>query len=349
MGRGRDPARHLDGARVPTLAASVDLPFGINPTDNDPGAWGASLVYNAELLLGILDAAQARSVIEVGAYAGDLTRLLLFWAEANGARILAVDPAPQPELEQLERERAELELLRETSLVALEHVPLTDAIILDGDHNYYTVSEELRRIADRAAEPGTELPLLLLHDVCWPHARRDDYFDPEQIPADYRQPIARDSGLYPGIEGVRTGGLPYKYPAAREGGPRNGVLTAVEDFVAGREDLRLLVASSFFGIGVVFPRSAPYADSLSEVLAPYADNPLVARLERNRVLHLASSHVQLRLADAAHERLRRQDELLQKMLDSRAFAAAELFLRIRQRGHPIFSRSAIRRVMSSSD
>ena len=54
--------------------------------------------------------------------------------------------------------------------------------MIDGDHNYFTVSEELRLIGERA--PGAELPLLLFHDVCWPHGRRDDYFDPEQIPAD---------------------------------------------------------------------------------------------------------------------------------------------------------------------
>ena len=48
-------------------------------------------------------------------------------------------------------------------------------MIIDGDHNYYTVSEELRLIAERART--APLPLLLFHDVCWPHARRDDYFD----------------------------------------------------------------------------------------------------------------------------------------------------------------------------
>jgi hypothetical protein len=325
----------------------VELPFGLNPYENDPGAWGASLVNNAEVLLGVLDAAGARSVVEVGAYAGDLTRLLLLWAERTGARVIAVDPAPQPELERLERERREFELIREPSLEALERISPADAVILDGDHNYYTVSEELRRIADRASSTGGRLPLLLLHDVSWPHGRRDDYFDPGQIPPEHRQPIAAESGLYPGVEGTREGGLPYHHPAAREGGPGNGVLTAIEDCLAGREDVRLMVVPSFFGLGVAFERSASYAGELEQILAPYDGNPLLMRLERNRVLHLASSHVQLRLADAAQERLRRQQELMEKMLHSRAFAAAELFLRMRQRGNPIFSREAIRAVMAA--
>src|SRR2546421_3979780 len=168
----------------------MDLPFGLNPYDTDPGAWGASLLNNAELLLACLDTVRARSVAEVGAYAGDLTRLLLLWAEQSGARIVAIDPAPQPELEQLERERSELALIRETSLAAFEHIELPDVIVLDGDHNYYTVTEDPRRITDRSAGESAELPLLLLHDVSWPHGRRDDYFDPEQIPPEQRQPIA---------------------------------------------------------------------------------------------------------------------------------------------------------------
>ena len=64
-------------------------------------------------------------------------------------------------------------------------------VIIDGDHNYFTVSEELRLIAERAA--GAALPLLLFHDVGWPHARRDDYYAAERIPEADRRPLAGDA------------------------------------------------------------------------------------------------------------------------------------------------------------
>jgi hypothetical protein len=323
----------------------MDLPFGLNPYENDPGAWGASLLNNAEVLLGILDVAGTRSVMEIGAYAGDLTRLLLLWAQDSGASVVAVDPSPQPELEALERE-TELTVVYELSLSALDHLPLTDAIVIDGDHNHWTVTQELTKIARRAEHDSRPLPLLLLHDVGWPHARRDDYFDPEQIPVGARQPVAPGGGLYPGVEGIRPGGLPYRSPAAQEGGPRNGVLTAVEDFVAGNPSLTLSIVPSFFGLGVVFEQDATYADELRTLLAPWDRNPLIERLERNRVLHLASSHVQLALARDAQERRVRLEALLERMLVSRAFAAAEWFLRIRQGGRPAFSRQEIRRLLN---
>jgi Methyltransferase domain len=327
----------------------VELPFGLNPYENDPGAWSASLINNAEMLLGCLDRAGVRSLVEIGAYAGDLTRLLLRWAEAPGARIVAIDPSPQPELEQLESEHAELTLIRETSLEALGHATPTDAVIIDGDHNYYTVTRELELIEERWSEQGAPLPLLLLHDVGWPHGRRDNYYDPDRIPAESRQPIAAGGGLYPGITGIRPGGLPYPWPAAEEGGPRNGVLTAIEDFMSARDDLRLNVFPPFFGIGILYRRQAPYAEALAQLLDPWDRHPLLERLERNRVLHLASSHVQLSLALDAQKQNLRQQALFQEMLGSRAFGAAELFLRLRQHGRPAFSKEQIRRVLRGEE
>ena len=65
---------------------------------------------------------------------------------------------------------------------------------------------------------------------------------PSRSRPSFRQPHGRGRRAVPGRAGrSRPGGLPYKWPAAREGGPRNGVLTAVEDFVEARARLRLAV------------------------------------------------------------------------------------------------------------
>src|SRR3954449_11846840 len=130
------------------------LDLDIDPFANDPGRWAASLANNAELLLGALDAAECKSVAEVGSYAGDFTRVLLLWAERAGATVLAIDPLPKPPLEQLDAERDDLELVRAVSHDALQTIELPDAVILDGDHNYFTVAGELRIIAERADAAG---------------------------------------------------------------------------------------------------------------------------------------------------------------------------------------------------
>ncbi len=320
-----------------------------DPYLHDPLHWGASMVHHSDALLSCLGAVEAGSVAEVGAYAGDLTRLLVDWAARTGGRVVAVDPAPQPALVAMSEAQDGLELVRETSLEALAEIELTDVIILDGDHNYYTVAEELRLISARAS--GPELPLLLFHDVCWPHGRRDDYFDPEQIPPDYRQPlVAAGSGIQPADPGARRGGLPYPRSAASEGGARNGVLTAIEDFVADSDQLELAVVPAFFGFGAVWHRQAPWAPRVAEVLKPLDRNPLLARLEENRVAHIAEEHALRTQLWDQQERQTRQEQVLRRMLQSSAFAVAETLSKLRVRagvaaGQSVISRAEIRRAL----
>ena len=327
----------------------MSFPFDLDPAERDPGGWATSLLHNAEIVLACLDAVEARSVIEVGAFMGELTRLLLRWADTTGASVIAVDIAPHPDLESLAPAHERLKLVRASSHTALAELPLADAIILDGDHNYYTVSEELRVIAERAGEQR-RLPLLLLHDVGWPHGRRDDYYVPERIPAEHRQPLA-DAGLYPGVPGTYHGGIPCDNPAAHEGGARNGVLTAVEDFVSKHDALRLAIVPAFYGLGVIWDGGGPYHDALTRVVSAWDRNPLLQRMEDNRVLHLANTHVQMILAQEARHRvaaqeqqLQRQHELLRRMLDSRVLRAVALALRVRG-SEPVFSRRQIERAI----
>ena len=329
--------------------SETDPPF--DPYLHDPARWGVSMAQMTELLIPCLDAATARSVAEIGAFAGDLTRVLVHWASRSGARVLAIDPAPQEGLLALARAHGELELVRETSLDALPAMTLPDAVVIDGDHNYYTVSEELRLIDARSRD--AQLPLMLFHDVCWPHARRDDYFDAQQIPAEARHPVAGDAGgIVPDDPAVRPGGLPYPRSAAYEGGPRNGVLAAIEDFVAPRVELRLVVVPAFFGFGVVWDTRAAWAPTLAALLDPYDHNPILERLEANRVHHLAASQMTLSELWRAREQLARQEALLRRMLDSSAFAVAERLSRLRAAAgvateQTVVSREEIKRALDA--
>lgn len=322
-----------------------DGPLGIDPELHDGNRWGVSMAQSGELLLALLDAAGARSVLEVGAYAGDLTRLLLAWAEPAGATVTAIDPAPQPALEAL-AQRPELELVRETSLAALPRLR-ADAVVLDGDHNWHTVSEEL------ALLDGP--PLTILHDCSWPHARRDDYFDAGQIPADRRHAVVPEgAGIVPWSDGAEPGGLPYPRSAAHAGGPRNGVLTALEDWAAGHEHVRIAVLPLFFGVGVAWSADAPYAAAVAEVVAPYDRHPVLVRAEANRVHHLARAQQLQAEVWALQERLQRREQVLRRLVDSSAFGVAERLSALRVRagiatGSAPVSRDELRHALDDAD
>ncbi len=237
-----------------------------------------------ELWVPLLDLFEIASVTEIGSESGVTTSLLVNrLRRAGGGRLVVVDPDPgvAPESD----EALEVEVIRGFSPDALEGLTGTDAYLVDGDHNYWTVSHELEAI-ERAAAGRETFPLVLLNDVSWPAARRDQYYGPDRLPPEAVRPHSFDLGAVVGRSDLGPRGFrgmgAFAF-ALDEGGPRNGVLTAVEDFVDAREHLELHVVSAVFGLGVLLDRRAPQLEDARRLLAPYAGSPFIARLERNRL------------------------------------------------------------------
>ena len=209
--------------------------------------------------------------------------------------------------------------IRRTSLDALAELPPADAVVLDGDHNHFTVSERAR--GDRGARGRRDAPARAVP------RRRLAARPPRRLlrrRADPAEPPAargrRGQGLVPGDAGVRRDGLPYPRSAAREGGARNGVLTAAEDFVAGRDDLRLVVVPGFFGFGALWDRRAPLGGRRRGDPRSVGSPPAAQRLEDNRLHQLATAHARYVEIVELRERLARQEAVLRRQLESSAFS-----------------------------
>jgi hypothetical protein len=300
------------------------------PSDGGSKPEDFSLVSFAEILIPLLDAVAPKTVVEVGADHGDFTSVLLEWAGPAGSSVASVETEPPPDLLELAERNPELRLVRTPSPEALTELLPADAVILDGDHNHHTLSAELRTIDERC----DSVPLVVMHDLGWPHARRDTYYVPERVPDEHRQPLARDAMVAPGEPGIASAGILFPWAAAREGGERNGVLTAVEDFIGERRDLRLAVVPAFFGLGVLWSTNAPWAAEVERVLAPWDASPMLARLEELRLAQIV---------DAV--RLDRQQEVLRALLGSRAFRLAERIARLRGGAETPISRERVRRAL----
>lgn len=170
-----------------------------------------------------------QNVLEIGAQYGENTQEL---AELPSVRITVIDPCVDADLCARHAGSGRVTVHRGLSLDVLPALSEPfDCILVDGDHNWYTVYNELRVIRERGllARGGT----VFLHDTSWPYGRRDGYYEPSRIPEEHRQPYAR-KGIVRGksalsdTEGVNA----HLANATHEGGPRNGVLCAVEDFLA---------------------------------------------------------------------------------------------------------------------
>jgi hypothetical protein len=192
-------------------------------------------------------------VVEIGALRGDTTASLLESLGAE-AQLHVIDPVPQFDPEEHARRFAGRYVFhRDTSLRVLPKLEAVDVALIDGDHNWYTVSNELRMLHARAEAAGRPGPVVVLHDVCWPYGRRDGYYAPKRIPRKFRHPNAQ-LGLERGFAGLRpVGGVNRNiWNANLEGGARNGVLTAVEDFLTEHPaSFRLVVLELYSGLAVV--------------------------------------------------------------------------------------------------
>ncbi len=240
-----------------------------------------SLREFSSLIFPSLEAAGARRILEIGSEAGTFTRELCAWAAERGGSVTAIEPLPCEEHRLLQRDLG-LELIEGKSPHALEGLAPFDAYFIDGDHNHWCVSAELRH-----AFAGDDAPLVFLHDVAWPWARRDLYYEPNDIPATHRQPFSYDGGVEPGNPGlVRGGGFrgenAFAY-AKHEGGAENGVLTAVEDLLAERDGLAFLRVPAIFGLGLLFRADAPWASDVRSIVGPLHENELLESMERNRI------------------------------------------------------------------
>jgi hypothetical protein len=276
-----------------------------------------SLSEHRELIFRCLDAVQPERVVEIGSEAGGMTREMVRWAEANGAQFLTVEPFPNDEIRELAARSESFELVEGRSPDALAATEPADVYLVDGDHNHWTVLHELRAIYERGE------PLAILHDVGWPCARRDQYYAPEGLPPDAVHPHSHLKGRLPGHAELVDGGFGGAGEfavALDEGGPRNGVLTAVEDFLAEREGLVYAEVPAVFGLGLLYSQRAPYAERLAAVLEPWDRNALVARLEENR---LALYALVLELQDSARMRDLGSDRVLLRYAERLADLEAE--------------------------
>lgn len=238
------------------------------------------------LIFEVLEATQPEKIAEVGTERGVFAKLLGEWAAPRGGAVYPIDPAPPEDCRALLATQENCHLVERTSLDAIPDLDDIDCWFIDGDHNWYTVFHELTAIAAQCKKSGKPM-LTFLHDVCWPWGQRDLYYAPDSIPPQYRHAYTYDYGVTLGNVGVINGGFRgcgAFAVATHEGGPRNGVLTAVADFVATQENPPYFcIVPAVMGLGILFSRTAAWTDAVHRILSPYHMNPLVAKLEENRL------------------------------------------------------------------
>jgi len=248
----------------------------------------------------VLRSIAARQIIEIGVADGECTQLLLEYCRNVKGRLDYIDPAQEFDLALFQQRYGAVGNFHQcTSLEALPRLQAADAVLIDGDHNWYTVFNELKLLETCANNSGSGFPLVFFHDVGWPYGRRDLYYAPERLPSEYLLPHAQ-KGMVPGVtELVDEGGLnPQFYNnALLEGGARNGVLTAVEDFIQESTIGTLYVIPILSGLGILVPERLQRNEALMAEIHQWQSNSglktLLDFLERERINEICSAHADL--------------------------------------------------------
>jgi hypothetical protein len=249
-----------------------------------------SMCEFSEIILDALQIADAKEIVEIGAEYGGMSALLADHAAEAGGRLTSVDPAPKQAFVNWAKDNPHVRHVAKKSLDAFQDFSGVDAWLVDGDHNWFTVYNELKQI-EAACQRDNKPMLVFLHDINWPAARRDMYYAPNEIPEEFRQEFDFDGGAIPGFPGLLPNrgfrGMGHFAFARHEGGPRNGVLTAIEDFLedvhGAGGNLAFCEIPAVFGLGVLFSMDADWSSRLAEMIVPFHENRLLRTLEENRL------------------------------------------------------------------
>lgn len=204
-----------------------------------------------------LDKINPKHIIEIGAERGLNTNKILTYCENNDCKLTSIDPFPIFDFNLLKNKYNEkFDMVCDLSLNVLSKLEPCDIAMIDGDHNWYTVYNELKSIELINLSNNHSFPIVFFHDIGWPYARRDMYYNPDNIPKEFQQPYKKE-GIMLDLDELtgssRRGMNPNVANAIHEGGAKNGVLTAVEDFIKeSKLNLVLHLIHGQHGFGVLF-------------------------------------------------------------------------------------------------
>ena len=270
----------------------------------------------------VLQASSARNIVEIGCADGVHTKDLLAYCKEHQGHLDVIDPEPDFHIETfLDTYGPLLEIHLDLSVNALPKLSGYDTVVIDGDHNWYTVYNELKLI-EKHCKNAAGFPVIIFHDTGWPYARRDMYCNPETIPEAHRKQWV-EKGILPGVgTPVEEQGFnEHCLHAIEEHNFCNGVLTAIEDFIAESSHKYSLVSvPGFFGISILTSSQRQAKHPLLVELLQHLgaseniDNHMNA-LERARIdtqIALNSSNRQKEFFSQLVHRLRENVQHLQK-------------------------------------
>ena len=235
----------------------------------------------------IIEGVKAQKILEIGSYTGINTKDILEYCLDHDLQLIAIDPFPNFDVKEFKiRYGDKFEFYQELSLNWLPLIKNIDVILIGGDPNWYTVYNELKIIEKNFNEKN--FPIIFLHDVGWPYARRDLYYNPENTPKSYRQPYKK-SEMSPKETSIKENGGMNEgfYNSIYENNLKNGVLTVVEDFINESElEFTFKTIKVFSGLGILYIKNK----KIDEIIKKVCSDPKLLDLQEEELIKITISN-----------------------------------------------------------
>ncbi|WP_406532114.1 hypothetical protein [Methanobrevibacter sp.] len=153
----------------------------------------------------------------------------------------------------------------ESSLNILPNLESFDVVFINGDPNWYTVYNELNLIKKN----NSNFPLVFVCNNRYPHKRRDSYMNPDNIPEEYKHECCNNLPIiFEEDEEIKHAMVEDGFcHAIYQNTPKNGVLTAVEDFLNQNPHLTLLDINPLEGVTLIYKDTNISHDRINKILA----------------------------------------------------------------------------------
>ena len=211
--------------------------------------------YDYEIIEIFLDKFKVNDVVFNGlSNNNDLVEFVLKYCNDNDINISLIDS----------KDTTSKNVIKGDELSILQNFKDFDAIFINGDSNWYTVYNELNIIKKN----NVEFPLVLICNNLFPNMRRDSYIDPKIIPSEFLNEYTDELD----IDGINIkDGL---YHAVDDNSPKNGVFTAIEDFLSENYNVDMLDLKLTCGVTILYSNNGVNQIRIGLIKDIISNNPI---------------------------------------------------------------------------
>ena len=195
--------------------------------------------YNLDAIPIILSKFKVKNIIVSGMSDTDVITKIKEYCDETDVSFIGIDLTSSEE-----------GVITDYTLNVLSDFSNYDAIFLNDDPNWYTIFSELNIINKN----NDEFPLVFICNNVFPHKKKDSYINPEIIPDEF----VHDCNKYLVYEGVPI--FDGFYHAIEENSIKNGVSSAIKDFLSKNSSVSIMDIKLINGIIILY-----YDNSISHI------------------------------------------------------------------------------------